>query len=221
VYFAAEYDAARIALRFPNGSQVPPMTWAIGVASAKSLLGPWSTHLLHYRGRFNRVTSQRETYGGDIDPSMVRDSRTGRMYLLVLPPVQRRLHLGRNLFRRVAVSRDPLGPFLRLATGPILRSGYGWLAPGGASHPVTGPDGQQYLFYHATRGPDMSHSSENRLLMIGHFRWTGVGGYYPLGGSRLSRALTEDMTIVQDRTDREPRPARCDRGDWVPRRANG
>ncbi len=234
VYFAATHNAARIALKLPGPAT--PAPWVIGVATASSLRGPWSSRLLHYRGQFNALGAEQENYGGDIDPSMVRDPRSGQMYLfwaqqhtsiwaarlssdgLALEssvhqvlwaqspwecgaldhsctvegpaPLYRDgwfylLYSGASTWDGsyavgAAVQRDPLSPFQRLSDAPILRSGYGWQAPGGASHPVTGPDGQQYLFYHATRGADESRVSEKRLLMVGHLRWTGPAGFYPI-----------------------------------------
>jgi beta-xylosidase len=53
----------------------------IGVATARSLRGPWQSRILHYRGQFNAITPEHENYGGVIDPSMVRDGATGQMYL--------------------------------------------------------------------------------------------------------------------------------------------
>jgi beta-xylosidase len=82
VYFAAQYDASKLTLRFPDGYPQSPGTMVIGVATANSLTGPWRTAILHYRGQFNRVNAEHESYGGVIDPSMVRDPRTGQMYLL-------------------------------------------------------------------------------------------------------------------------------------------
>jgi arabinan endo-1,5-alpha-L-arabinosidase len=234
VYFAATYDAVRVALKLPGAAT--PAPWVIGVATARSLRGPWNSRLLHYRGQFNALGEEQENYGGDIDPSMVQDPRSGQMYLfwaqqhtsiwaaklssdgLELASAVHQvlwaepgwecgaidhsctvegpaplyhdgwfylLYSGASTWDGsyavgAAVARDPLSVFTRIGDSPILRSGYGWQAPGGASHPVTGPDGQQYLFYHATRGADTSRASENRFLMVGHFRWTGAGGFYPI-----------------------------------------
>ncbi len=76
VYFAAQFDGRRVKLPGnPRGS------WVVGVASANSLSGPWQSKVLHYRGQFNSVTPEQETYGGVIDPSMVQDPRTGQRYL--------------------------------------------------------------------------------------------------------------------------------------------
>jgi arabinan endo-1,5-alpha-L-arabinosidase len=234
VYFAATYDSVRVALKLPGVDT--PAPWVIGVATASSLRGPWNSRLLHYRGQFNALGDAQENYGGDIDPSMVQDPRSGQMYLFwaqqhtsiwsaklssdglelasavhqVLwaqpgwecgavdhsctvegpAPLYRDgwfylLYSGGSTWDGsyavgAAVARDPLSMFVRIGDSPILRSGYGWEGPGGASHPVTGPDGQQYLFYHATRGADTARISENRFLMVGHFRWTGPADFYPI-----------------------------------------
>lgn len=70
-----------------------------------------------------------------------------------------------------AVSTNPLRPFRRMGTQPILRSGNGWIAPGGGQVPVSGPYGQQELFYHALLGPDSTGKSDERLLLEGRFHW--------------------------------------------------
>lgn len=73
VYFAASLNQAH--LGGPQG------THALGVATSLTLRGPWHTHVLHYRGQFNRVNHWQESFGGVIDPSVVRDSRTQKLYL--------------------------------------------------------------------------------------------------------------------------------------------
>lgn len=78
VYFAAQYNAARVAVRVSNER---PGTWAIGVATSSSLNGPWHSSLLHYRGEFNHLGGEQERYGGVIDPSMVQDTITGQRFL--------------------------------------------------------------------------------------------------------------------------------------------
>ncbi len=81
VYFAAQFNPAAVRLRLPGGRRVEPGTFVLGVASARSLDGPWRTRILHYRGEFNAIARQPELYGGDIDPSSVQDPRTGERYL--------------------------------------------------------------------------------------------------------------------------------------------
>ncbi len=85
VYFAAQYNPARVGLQIPGEGPAAPGTMVIGVASASSLGGPWHTRILHYRGQFNAVGAsqkhQQEHIGGSIDPSVVRDQRTGQLYL--------------------------------------------------------------------------------------------------------------------------------------------
>jgi beta-xylosidase len=80
VYFAAQYNNQSKAL---GSARLAPGTMVIGVATATSLKGPWRTRVLHYPGQDNAVNGPRaqEVFGGDIDPGVVRDERTGRLYL--------------------------------------------------------------------------------------------------------------------------------------------
>lgn len=78
VYFAARINNAR---RPIAGVQLPGNTMVIGVAQSRALAGPWRTKILHYPGQFNAVNADQETFGGSIDPSIVRDPSTGRLYL--------------------------------------------------------------------------------------------------------------------------------------------
>jgi len=231
VYFAAQFDPAKVTLRYPGGAPIEPRTMVIGVASARSLFGPWHTRILHYRSQFNAVNREPETYGGVIDPSMVRDPRTGQLYLFWAEQhssiwagklssdgltLDRHIHQvlwadggwdcspvshgcvvegpeefyvnGRYylLFSGastwdgsyavgVAVGSDPLSSvFARLGDGPILRSGPRWIGPGGSSHPIVGPDGRSYLFYHASLQPNPYHVSRYRYLMMSELTWDGA-----------------------------------------------
>jgi beta-xylosidase len=81
VYFAAQYDSGALTLRFPDGQPIQSGTFAVGVATASSITGPWHAKLLHYRGQDNHVGLEHETYGGVIDPSEVQDPVTGQRYL--------------------------------------------------------------------------------------------------------------------------------------------
>jgi arabinan endo-1,5-alpha-L-arabinosidase len=54
--------------------------FVIGVASAATLRGHWSSHILHERGEFNNVSSDHENAGGVIDPSVMR-AADGTLYL--------------------------------------------------------------------------------------------------------------------------------------------
>lgn len=80
VYFAAQYNPASRAL---GSAVLKPGTMVIGAATATSLAGPWHTKILHYPGQFNAANARRqqELVGGDIDPGMVRDPRSGQLYL--------------------------------------------------------------------------------------------------------------------------------------------
>jgi beta-xylosidase len=237
VYFAAQYNRAALNLRFPDGYPLAPGQFVIGVATASSLFGPWHTKVLHYRGQFNAVNTEHENYGAAIDPSVVRDGKTGQLYLFwveqhssiwasKLSPDGLTLdyHVHQEMWARkgwecntpshgctiegpeevyrdgwfylfysggstwtgtyavgVATSRDPLKhEFVRLNGSPVLRSGNGWLGPGGSSAPVTGPDGKDYLFYHVETAPNPRHISDRRYLMESQIDWEGLGGYYPL-----------------------------------------
>src|SRR5262249_41520018 len=81
LYFAAQYDATASTLKYSTGGRLPQSSFVIGVATARSLSGPWHTKILHFRGQFNAVAREKESYGGVIDPSMVRDGKTGQLYL--------------------------------------------------------------------------------------------------------------------------------------------
>ena len=81
VYFAAEYDAAKLDLQVPGSGRLLPGRMVIGDAAATSLHGPWHTGVLHFRGQFNGVSAEREQLGPAIDPSVVSDPRTGLLYL--------------------------------------------------------------------------------------------------------------------------------------------
>lgn len=80
LYFAADYNGASHA----TGSvALKPRTMVLGVATASSLSGPWHTKLLHFPGELNAENAKpnQEVVGGDIDPGVVADPRTGKMYL--------------------------------------------------------------------------------------------------------------------------------------------
>jgi arabinan endo-1,5-alpha-L-arabinosidase len=238
IYFAASYDRSRVDLRLLDGSHVAPRTHVIGVASAASLAGPWRTRLLHFRGQYNGVNPEQERYGGAIDPSMVRDPRTGQLYLFwadqsdeiwvgelstdglsMQPHIHRALaqdeawqcdeqnkactiegpepfyrdgrfylmYSGANTWDAsyavgVAASAEPMDPshpFVELGR-PILSQGHGFIGPGHSSHPIVGPDGNNYVLYHAETRPSPDHISSNRLLMLGRVSW--VGGWPLING---------------------------------------
>jgi arabinan endo-1,5-alpha-L-arabinosidase len=77
VYFAARINESK----HPIPVTLPGNTMVVGVAESSSLAGPWHTRILHYRGQFNDVNTAQETFGGSIDPSVVRDPATGQLYL--------------------------------------------------------------------------------------------------------------------------------------------
>lgn len=80
LYFATNYDPnAQDTGTYNLGSH----TMVLGAATATSLQGPWHTELLHYRGELNDQNGPRaqERVGGDIDPAVARDPKTGQLYL--------------------------------------------------------------------------------------------------------------------------------------------
>jgi arabinan endo-1,5-alpha-L-arabinosidase len=237
VYFAAEYNAAAVTLRYQNGHRIPGGTMVIGAASATSLSGPWHTEILHYRSQFNRLGGEQEDYGGVIDPSMVQNPVTGQRYLFwaeqhssiwdsalsadgltlgvrihqVLwtkpsswecdtPNHRCTIEGPEEVYRNgwfylfysgastwsgtyavgVALAQDPLSTFTRLSAQPILRSGHGWLGPGGTSAPVVAPDGTEDIFYHAERASNPTHDSADRYLFSSPLNWEGVTGADPI-----------------------------------------
>ncbi len=81
----------------------------------------------------------------------------------------------------VAAALDPVrGVFTRLGAQPILRSGHGWLGPGGTSGPVVAPDGAEEIFYHAERASNPTHDSADRYLFSGPLDWEGVTDSDPI-----------------------------------------
>ncbi len=81
IYFAAEYNSAKLDLHIPGHGRMPSGRMMIGYASATSLAGPWHTGVLHYGGQFNDVSSERENLVPAIDPSLLQDPVTGQLYL--------------------------------------------------------------------------------------------------------------------------------------------
>jgi arabinan endo-1,5-alpha-L-arabinosidase len=80
-----------------------------------------------------------------------------------------------------AVARDPVHSVFRPLGGePILRSGHGWLGPGGCSHPIVGPNGRTYLFYHAERSPNPDRISAKRYLLVSPVSFARLDGFGPL-----------------------------------------
>jgi beta-xylosidase len=219
-------------------AQSATVGFSIGVAWSSQPTGPWHTKLLHYRGQYNHLGGEQETYGGVIDPGEAQDPDTGQRYLvwseqhssvwgaklsqggLQLDPRVHQLfwvwpgydcengsctvegsaltfHMHRPyLFTSVASTwdasyavaaastRNPLGAYHLVSKTPALRSGNGWLGPGGSQDPVTAPDGRQILFYHASRVINVRHTSNLRLLLAGVLHWIH-GGTVPIVGDGL------------------------------------
>jgi beta-xylosidase len=228
VYFAAAYDPASNAIKLPVGHGLASKSMVIGVATARTLQGPWRARILHYRGQFDAVNREKENSGSAIDPSVVREPRSGRLYLFWVDQMSQvwegklstdglkldsRIHKvlssslpwerdpdsGRaivegpapfyanglfylfysvastwNASYAVGVARsaeilDLKHPFKKLQR-PLLSSSPGFFGPGGASQPITGPDGSTYVLYHAMTGP-RSKLPTPRVLMLGHLSW--------------------------------------------------
>ena len=54
--------------------------FVIGVATADTLRGEWTSKILHYSGQFNSVNADHELHGGVIDPSVL-EGADGKLYL--------------------------------------------------------------------------------------------------------------------------------------------
>jgi GH43 family beta-xylosidase len=80
LYFSAAYNQSTHAIRSVS---LKPGTMVLGVATADSLAGPWHTKLLHFPGQLNAQNRKPnlEVVGGDIDPGIVEDPRTGKNYI--------------------------------------------------------------------------------------------------------------------------------------------
>jgi beta-xylosidase len=88
----------------------------------------------------------------------------------------------------VAWSHNPLGPYTKLDR-PILKTGRGFIGAGRASHPVLGPDGREYILYHALMQPTVAHVSSERILLLGRFAWNGGWPLLNDGQATISRAF--------------------------------
>ena len=73
----------------------------------------------------------------------------------------------------LALGTDPLNGSYKKVDQPILRGAGRFLATGHSSQPVTGPDGQTYILYHALTSPNPRHVSNHRVLMISRVSWEG------------------------------------------------
>jgi GH43 family beta-xylosidase len=80
LYFSAQYNGATHAI---GSATLAPRTMVLGVATSNSLAGPWHTQLLHYPGQLNAKNTKpsQEVIGGDIDPGIVEDPRTGQKFI--------------------------------------------------------------------------------------------------------------------------------------------
>jgi arabinan endo-1,5-alpha-L-arabinosidase len=73
-----------------------------------------------------------------------------------------------------ASAAAPFSPFTKDAS-PILRSGGGFLGPGGVSDPTIAPDGQTVVLFHALTRVDPTHNSAQRRLLLGTLGWSPDG----------------------------------------------
>ena len=72
-----------------------------------------------------------------------------------------------------AATENPLDGFDKeLPDARILRTGGQALGPGHSSHPVVGPNGDEYLLYHAQLGA--TGHARARKLMLDRFDWRGA-----------------------------------------------
>jgi beta-xylosidase len=237
IYFAAEYNAGKLDLEIPGYGRLTPKRMMIGYAVATSLGGPWHTGALHYAGQLNGVSSEQENLVSAIDPSVVQDPVTGRLYLFwadqpsqiwagelsadgttLAPQIHQVLQAGSpfecdprtrhctieapepfyangafyllysgastwdsSYAVGVASSPDPFGPFVKLGSA-ILQQGGGFYSTGHTSEPVTGPDGNTYILYHARTRSGLQRLASTRYLMLGRFAWAGAWPTITAGG---------------------------------------
>lgn len=152
LYFAARYNSASHALA--GGVSLPAGTMVIGVASAKTLTGPWHTRVLHYRGQFNHLGGEPERDGGSIDPGVVRDRRTGQLYLFWADQ-QTQIWAGRLSSDGLRLDRD---------VHQVLAVTKGWECdPANRNCTLEGPEpfyarGRIYLMYSAASTWDSSYA---------------------------------------------------------------
>jgi len=141
LYFAAQYNRASHAL---GSAHVRTRAMVLGVATSRALAGPWRTKIIHYTGQFNADNPRRarEVHGGDIDPAVVRDPRSGQRYIFW---AQQRRWIWEG-----ALSRDGLriSPHIRPALG-VTKA---WECNHGCT--IEGPlplykNGKIYLLYSA------------------------------------------------------------------------
>lgn len=81
IYFAAEFNGAKVALRVPGHGRVKSGRMVIGYGTASSPAGPWSTGILHYAGQLNGAGGAQEPSVPAIDPAAVEDPDTGQLFL--------------------------------------------------------------------------------------------------------------------------------------------
>jgi arabinan endo-1,5-alpha-L-arabinosidase len=153
LYFAAEYNDASHAL---GKVRLPPKTMVLGVATSNSLSGPWHSQVLHYAGEFNAYNRrpQQERGGGDIDPGVVRDPRTGQLYIFWAEQ-REQIWEGALSPNGLSIARD-----IRVALGVTEP----WECdPANKTCTIEGPepfyhDGKIFLMYSAANTWDSSYS---------------------------------------------------------------
>lgn len=108
-----------------------------------------SRNLLRARGRPRQLIALSQAWEGNRDYAIVENPwviKRGRLYYLLYSA---------NDWRRAyamgyAISRSPLGPFVKPGSRPFLKARRGLFAPGGGSA-IVGPRGRLWLAYHARR----------------------------------------------------------------------
>ncbi|MGI8715749.1 MAG: glycoside hydrolase family 43 protein [Solirubrobacteraceae bacterium] len=153
LYFATIYNPASGAI---GSATLKPHTMVLGVASSSSLAGPWHAELLHYPGQLNASSSSpnQERVGGDIDPGVVRDPRTGKLSIFW---AEQREQIWES---ELSPNGLTMGPDIRLA----LSVSEPWECdPDDAECTIEGPqpfyhDGRFYVLYSGASTWDSTYS---------------------------------------------------------------
>lgn len=153
LYFSTRIDVASGAT---GALLVKPDTMVLGVATAPTPTGPWTTRLLHVPGALNAANASPnlEKVGGDIDPAAVRDPRTGRWYLFW---AEQKTEIWESSLSPDGLS---IGPTIRIA----FKSSEPWECdPANRQCVVEGPeafyhDGALYVLYSGASTWDTSYA---------------------------------------------------------------
>jgi beta-xylosidase len=74
----------------------------------------------------------------------------------------------------VARAASPLGPYLKLGSNPILKTGGYWVGPGHCSV-LDGPSGDTYMVYHAWLLGHVNGPGDGRMDLVDQIQWRGDG----------------------------------------------